>query len=121
MRQPIKQFVVPNEHAQELTVTFSFKVEMSPFDGGFEVWSPNLPGITSWGKTESIAFRNMRNGLAEHLMLLIETHGPIPKPIRKQVVEQSRELLQSANFRASSSMAFRRADGYDLIEYTIAM
>jgi predicted RNase H-like HicB family nuclease len=48
-------------------------------DGGYGVWSPDLPGVVALGETESEALNEMRQAIQFHLDGLREDGQPIPQ------------------------------------------
>ncbi|MCB1885018.1 MAG: type II toxin-antitoxin system HicB family antitoxin [Geminicoccaceae bacterium] len=53
---------------------------IEPAQDGHGVFFPDLPGLTSAGKTLDDAVRNAAEALAGHLGLMIEEGGAIPDP-----------------------------------------
>ncbi len=49
-------------------------------DGGYGVWSPDLPGVAALGDTEAEALNEMRKAIEFHLDGLREDGQPIPHP-----------------------------------------
>lgn len=49
-------------------------------DGGFGVWSPDLPGVVALGETETGALDEMRRAIQFHLDGLRADGLPIPQP-----------------------------------------
>jgi predicted RNase H-like HicB family nuclease len=49
-------------------------------DGGYGVWSPDLPGCVALGDTESEALNEMRRAIEFHLEGLRSDGKPIPHP-----------------------------------------
>jgi predicted RNase H-like HicB family nuclease len=49
-------------------------------DGGYGVWSPDLPGVVALGDTEAEALQEMRQAIQFHLDGLREDGLPIPQP-----------------------------------------
>lgn len=49
-------------------------------DGGYGVWSPDLPGCVALGCTEAEALDEMRRAIEFHLEGLREDGEPIPHP-----------------------------------------
>jgi predicted RNase H-like HicB family nuclease len=49
-------------------------------DGGFGVWSPDLPGVVALGETEAGALDEMRRAIQFHLDGLRADGLPIPQP-----------------------------------------
>lgn len=49
-------------------------------DGGYGVWSPDLPGVVALGETEAEAVDEMREAIKFHLDGLREDGQPIPRP-----------------------------------------
>ena len=49
-------------------------------DGGFGVWSPDLPGVVALGETETGALDEMRHAIQFHLDGLRADGLPIPQP-----------------------------------------
>jgi predicted RNase H-like HicB family nuclease len=49
-------------------------------DGGFGVWSPDLPGCVALGDTPEDALAEMRTAIAFHLEGLREAGEPVPTP-----------------------------------------
>jgi predicted RNase H-like HicB family nuclease len=49
-------------------------------DGGFGVWSPDLPGVVALGDTEAEALDEMRRAIQFHLDGLRADGLPVPQP-----------------------------------------
>jgi predicted RNase H-like HicB family nuclease len=49
-------------------------------DGGYGVWSPDLPGVVALGETETEALDEMRGAIQFHLDGLKADGRPIPQP-----------------------------------------
>lgn len=49
-------------------------------DGGYGVWSPDLPGVIALGDTEAEALVEMRQAIEFHLDGLRADGLPIPRP-----------------------------------------
>jgi predicted RNase H-like HicB family nuclease len=49
-------------------------------DGGYGVWSPDLPGVVALGETEAEAWNEMRHAIQFHLDGLRADGLPIPRP-----------------------------------------
>lgn len=49
-------------------------------DGGYGVWSPDLPGVVALGETEAEALDEMRQAIQFHLDGLKADGQPIPRP-----------------------------------------
>ena len=49
-------------------------------DGGYGVWSPDLPGVVALGETEAEALDEMRRAIQFHLDGLRADGLPIPRP-----------------------------------------
>jgi predicted RNase H-like HicB family nuclease len=49
-------------------------------DGGYGVWSPDLPGVVALGETETEALDEMRGAIQFHLDGLKADGQPIPQP-----------------------------------------
>jgi predicted RNase H-like HicB family nuclease len=49
-------------------------------DGGYGVWSPDLPGVVALGDTQAEALDEMRRAIEFHLDGLREDGQPIPQP-----------------------------------------
>lgn len=49
-------------------------------DGGYGVWSPELPGCVALGDTPKETAVEMRAAIREHVELLRERGDPIPEP-----------------------------------------
>lgn len=49
-------------------------------DGGYGVWSPDLPGCVALGDTPEDALAEMRTAIAFHLEGLREAGEPVPTP-----------------------------------------
>lgn len=49
-------------------------------DGGYRVWSPDLPGVVALGDTEAEALDEMREAIKVHLDGLRQDGQPIPRP-----------------------------------------
>ena len=49
-------------------------------DGGYGVWSPDLPGVVALADTEAEAVDEMRKAIEFHLDGLREDGLPIPQP-----------------------------------------
>jgi predicted RNase H-like HicB family nuclease len=49
-------------------------------DGGYGVWSPDLPGVVALGQTEAEAVDEMRQAIQFHLDGLKADGQPIPQP-----------------------------------------
>jgi len=49
-------------------------------DGGYGVWSPDLPGVVALGETEAEALGEMRQAIQFHLDGLKADGQPIPQP-----------------------------------------
>jgi predicted RNase H-like HicB family nuclease len=49
-------------------------------DGGYGVWSPDLPGVAALGETEAEALGEMRRAIQFHLDGLREDGLPLPQP-----------------------------------------
>ena len=49
-------------------------------DGGYGVWSPDLPGVVALGETEAEALNAMRHAIQFHLDGLRADGLPIPRP-----------------------------------------
>ena len=115
------RFTSAKKSKNDSLITFSFEVEVSEFDGGFEACSPDLPGVTSWGKTRRLALSNIENAIVEHLNLLIENDGPVPESIAKQAQEQSLLILQSTVTKSDRPLRDMQDSIGDRIEFAAAM
>ncbi|QSB14723.1 type II toxin-antitoxin system HicB family antitoxin [Natronosporangium hydrolyticum] len=49
-------------------------------DGGYGVWSPDLPGCVALGDTPAEAVEEMRAAIRLHVELLQERGEPVPEP-----------------------------------------
>ena len=46
-----------------------YRVMLKPTDEGFSVWCPSLPGCWSQGQTRADALVNIRDAIAEYLIV----------------------------------------------------
>lgn len=59
--------------------TYVFGVELQEEkDGRWSVWSPVLPGLTSWGHTKEEALHNIQDAAEAYVEDMIETGQSIP-------------------------------------------
>ena len=70
-------------------------------EGGVDIWSPAIPGVYSWGKSEDQAVTNFDRALRQHIVCLIEDRQAIPKFIEHQVIKQIDVLIMEASRQRS--------------------
>ena len=122
-----RHFEKARENMSESEFVFSFEFKVEAFDDGYESWSPDLPGVTSWGKTRHLATRNLEQAIIEHLDLLVETSGPVPKSLlsqyRKHVRQNQESIVRSSIARRPLAQHLRPAEKRDsnCIEFDMAM
>ena len=65
---------------------FAIVIEKEPEDEGYSAYSPSLPGCFSNGRT--IARRNMREAMEQHVASLLAHGEPVPQNERLVHVEE---------------------------------
>ncbi len=70
--------------------TYVFDVELQQEDDGrWSVWTPGLPGCTSWGHTKEEALRNIRDAAELYLEDMLEAGEQLLAPTgRVEVLER---------------------------------
>ena len=79
-----------------MKIQLEFDVEFEKNHGGYDIWSDDMPGVYSWGKTKESACKAYVETVTDHLNLLLKKNMDIPKSVSKQIKRQSDILLKNA-------------------------
>lgn len=60
-------------------------VDLETSKDGIDIWCPNVPGLSAWGKDTSEALRNIDKAFRQYIQHIINHEQPLPKFVVEQI------------------------------------